>query len=76
MIQSLAEFSDPVDTGILELLRTNSNGCRIRALVVAIGKNEGAIRYRLLTLEAIGKVRAQRERGSTTYFLNTPERSI
>lgn len=76
MIQSLTDYCDSVDTGILEFLRKHNDGCRIRSLVAAIGKSEGAIRYRLLTLEAIGKVRAQRERGSTRYFLNIPEQSI
>jgi DNA-binding transcriptional ArsR family regulator len=64
---------DSVDEQIFEQLSVNANGSKIKPLVKATGKSEGAIRYRLLTLEARGLVKASRERGSTTYFLSDIE---
>jgi DNA-binding transcriptional ArsR family regulator len=62
---------DQTDACIIQILRQHRNGCRISLFAPATGKTEGAIRYRLLTLEACGIVKAVRERGSTTYFLQT-----
>ncbi len=62
---------DTTDDCIVGLLQKHKSGCKIAPIVDATKKSEGAIRYRLLTLEACGIVRAQRERGSTTYFLDT-----
>ena len=61
---------DSIDELIIELLRKHKEGCRIAPIVQATSKSEGAIRWRLLTLEACGAIKAVRERGATTYFLN------
>jgi len=61
---------DATDRCIIGELQKHAEGSRIAALVEATAKSEGAIRWRLLTLEASGFVKAVRERGSTTYFLN------
>jgi DNA-binding Lrp family transcriptional regulator len=64
---------DTTDGGIVEVLQKHKNGCKIGPIVRAVRKSEGAIRYRLLTLEALGIVKATRERGSTTYSLGIDE---
>jgi len=64
---------DSTDTHITGVLQRYPDGCKIGPIADAAHKSEGAIRYRLLTLEASGLVRAVRERGSTTYFLNSPD---
>jgi DNA-binding Lrp family transcriptional regulator len=61
---------DSTDKCIITMLQKHIEGCRIAPLTKATEKSEGAIRWRLLTLEASGFVKAVRERGSTTYFLN------
>ena len=61
---------DTTDKRIIQMLQKHVEGCRIASLIPATEKSEGAIRWRLLTLEASGFVKAVRERGSTTYFLN------
>jgi DNA-binding transcriptional ArsR family regulator len=67
---------DSTDDHIVRILHKHRNGCKIGHIVEGTDKSEGSVRYRLLTLEACGIVRAARERGSTTYFLNIPEQSI
>jgi predicted transcriptional regulator len=71
--QLVKGLPDSVDEQIFEQLSVNANGSKIKPLVNSTGKSEGAIRYRLLTLEACGLVKATRERGSTTYFLSDIE---
>lgn len=61
---------DSTDEQIVALLQKFRKGCKIGPIVRATKKSEGAIRYRLLTLEALGIVKAIRERGSTTYSLS------
>ncbi len=61
---------DTTDKRIIEMLQKHGEGCRIAPLIKATEKSEGAIRWRLMTLEATGFVTAVRQRGSTTYFLN------
>jgi predicted transcriptional regulator len=61
---------DSTDECIIAILQKHVEGCRIAPLIKATEKSEGAIRWRLLTLEASGFVKAVRERGRTTYFLN------
>jgi len=65
-----AQSFDSTDKRIIEVLQKHLEGCRIAPLTEATKKSEGAVRWRLLTLEASGVVKAVRERGSTTYFLN------
>lgn len=67
---------DSTDRRIVQLLRQSKNGCRIARIVRATSKSEGAIRWRLLTLEAYGLVRAMRERGSTMYFLHNEQEHL
>jgi len=67
---------DSTDSQIVDVLQKHRNGCKIGPIIEGTNKSEGSVRYRLLTLEASGIVRAVRDRGSTTYFLNIPEPSI
>ena len=57
-----------IDRRILEQLQLN-RGCKMASIVDATGLKEGQVRYRLLCLEAYDIVRAERERGSTLYYL-------
>jgi DNA-binding Lrp family transcriptional regulator len=59
---------DDTDERIIQILRRHG-GSRIVTLADAMGRSEGMVRYRLLTLEACGIVQADRERGVTRYFL-------
>lgn len=73
MRTAAASNLDSTDTQIVMLLQKLRKGCKIGLIVRATKKSEGAIRYRLLTLEALGIVKATRERGSTTYSLGIDE---
>ncbi len=61
---------DSTDKQIVRLLKEKKEGCKIGLIVEVANKSESATRYRLLTLEALGIVRAIRERGSTIYTLS------
>jgi DNA-binding transcriptional ArsR family regulator len=61
---------DSTDEQIMRLLKENKEGCKIGLIVQAANKSESATRYRLLTLEALGLVKAIRERGSTIYTVS------
>jgi predicted transcriptional regulator len=65
---------DSTDGCIISVLQKHKNGCKIGPIIGAANKSEGTIRYRLLTLEALGIVKATRERGSTTYALSIDEK--
>jgi DNA-binding Lrp family transcriptional regulator len=67
---------DATDRRILEQLQKHPEGCKIGPIIKAATKSEGVCRYRLLTLEASGLVKAVRERGATTYFLNLTQQEV
>jgi len=54
-------------------LQNCSKRCKISRIVHATNSTEGAIWYRLLTLEALGTVRATSKWDPTTYFLSDIE---
>jgi len=64
---------DSGDSSHEQLLQNCRKGCKISRIVHATNSTEGAIWYRLLTLEALGTVRATSKWDPTTYFLSDIE---
>ena len=59
---------DDLDCKILETLKPNQ-GMKLGKIAYLLQLNVNTLRYRLLTLQVMGFVRAIKQRGSTTYFL-------